>query len=185
METINIDSSQVLSLRKLSYSFQLSGFEMPGSTETENLFLACPPKSASTYMINLCRRLQNFKAVNLLPFRFIEGMDQNPDFLACLFLAIQHPNVRFVARHHTFHTMPVYNLLKAANYKVVVIVRDIFDSLVSVDDHLSRHVQNEGVIPDEIMKSRIPFLAGVCIPADYRDRSFDERMDILIDLMVP
>jgi hypothetical protein len=99
--------------------------------EHRHVFIACLPGSGSTFLHRLLLAVTGFTDAMLVS----DGLDDEedvqrsciPDFLASDSLARQHARA----------TAPTIELLGAMNLRPIVLVRNVFDTLVSIRDHFA------------------------------------------------
>ena len=151
----------------------------------KKILVICAPKSGSSFISNLISKTLDFASVNLNTFAQkpspfgINGREQE----ICEFSFIRnvlHPNYKgnFVAQHHIRASEYLVNQINYFDIKPIITTRNIFDSLVSMDDM--------------IMAGKISFLdnseelfvrdsATVTIPTNYQTLTSDERYSCLVN----
>lgn len=110
-----------------------------------HLLVACMPKSGSTFLATVLGNLPEMQVVSLVP-----GFDRREQELDLSLLhAVQGLN--YVAQHHIRFSRPTENLLRHFDIRPIVLVRNIFDVVMSIKDHF-RNESIEGsmayVIPE-------------------------------------
>lgn len=98
----------------------------------DKLLIACAPKSGSTYLVRLLMNLTGNP--RLIGSQFLGSNEQDLD--AVKMYQLRHDDGIF--HHHLKATENNIDLVKKYDLKVVVITRNIFDSLVSLKDHIRR-----------------------------------------------
>lgn len=128
-------------------------------------FIACTPKSASTFLVNILSELTGYKR-EFLGFEY-ERQEQDL-YLPKLIDIYGCPGV---VQQHVRATGPNLMMLNKARIRPVVLVRNIPDSVVSVRDHLL----SEGL-------ERMP---GIHAPEGFSQFARTEQYDCIIDLLIP
>lgn len=151
-----------------------------------NVLVACQPKSASTFITNSLLKALQVKPAMLMASSFstqvaysmgITLREQETDELAL----IQNGNngTGYVAQHHIRCTPYLCQQLELYNIRPIVTYRNIFDSLVSLDEMLcSVREQHETWRDGNAMY----FTDGM--PQDYRRLDSDTRLMLLADRQV-
>jgi len=96
----------------------------------EHLLVACQPKSGSTYLTKILANLPGFEEVNLVPEygRREQELEEN--------LLIEYQPRNYVAQHHVRYSEVTESLVRRFGLKPIVLVRDVFDVVMSLRDHL-------------------------------------------------
>ncbi len=94
------------------------------------VLIACTPKSGSTFLVNLLSQALSVPIVSLVPS--YGGREQE----ICNELAKKAPENGFIAQHHVQFNENTEKVIIDNNIKVVLLTRNIFDSLVSLREHL-------------------------------------------------
>lgn len=99
------------------------------------VLIACQPKSASTFLTQSIANLPGFRRVGLVP-----GYDRREQELceARLQRFRYRHGKYFVAQHHVRHSQPTQQLMDKYGICVVVLIRDLFDVVVSMRDHVRK-----------------------------------------------
>ena len=149
---------------------------------SKKIIVFCQPKSGSTFLTNLIAKSMNLDIQNLNTFAYsptnfgINGRNQE----LCEFALIKSifnssKKGGFVAQHHTKANMFLINQINYFKFKPIILTRNIFDSLVSLDDYIilgHRHA-NENKYP-------IFFINGnEIVPQNYMEFDFEKRLDFL------
>ncbi|HEX2558586.1 hypothetical protein [Phenylobacterium sp.] len=135
--------------------------------------ICCMPKSGSTHIMTSIQRIPGVE----MPVTYLHKPYMNPDFvgamsveheideLSLLFLELRGGD--WISHMHTKWTPYTEQVFKAHNIKPIVVFRNIFDAIVSMDDMLRkdqvsgfsmiRVPQNYAAIPDA---ERLSFLCG-------------------------
>lgn len=148
-----------------------------------NVLVACLPKSASTFITNSLLKALEVKPAMLMASSFstqvaysmgITLREQETDELAL----IQNGNngKGYVAQHHVRCTPYLCQQLELYNIRPIVTYRNIFDSLVSLDEMLCSVRQDHETWRDG---NAMYFTDGM--PQDYRNLDVETRLMLLAD----
>jgi hypothetical protein len=130
------------------------------------LLLACFPRSGSTFLASILAHLPGFQKVSLVP-----GYGRREQELALeLLLAAHQSTGNYVAQHHVRYSDQTAHLLAAFGLQPIVLVRNIFDVVVSVRDHL---------------KTGATVIAQGFVPPDLPFKPDEEIDRFIADLLVP
>lgn len=134
------------------------------STNRTNILVACFPKSGSTYLCGLLAEITKFPQLGLVQFY---GQNEQDLFEPALKVLRTTDSV---TQQHVKATNFNVQLMQKYGLRPVVLVRNIFDVIVSVHDHIERecHLGPTGYVHDE-----------------YRSMSFEEKMWFLIHVHLP
>lgn len=106
-----------------------------------NILVACAPKSASTFISGTLKRSMNLGGANLIAASLylktphtmgISLREQETDELALIRYGLNQRG--YVAQHHVRATPYLCRQLKTYNVMPIVTYRNLFDSIVSLDD---------------------------------------------------
>lgn len=97
-----------------------------------HILLACMPKSGSTYLSNVIGCLPDFRKTSLVTH--YGRTDQDIDFR----LALRKSRYNYVCQHHVQHNEKTKEAIDRFHITPVVLVRNIFDCVPSIRDHLRR-----------------------------------------------
>ena len=136
------------------------------SNGSVRLLLACFPRSGSTFLASILAHLPGFQKVSLVP-----AYGRREQELALEWLLATHQGLgNYVAQHHVRYSEQTGHLLTLFALQPIVLVRNIFDVVVSIRDYL---------------KTGAPAIAQAFVPTDLPSWE-DERIDEFIaDLIVP
>ena len=121
-----------------------------------NIYVACMPKSGSTYFAHTIARGLNYKFALTTSSRVnnpsdfgVNGREQEICELAIIKKILMSEKKGVVAQHHTKACPYTAKTLLAYNFKLIVLIRNIFDIIVSADDMLykqadMRNPHNQG-----------------------------------------
>ncbi|MVA27118.1 hypothetical protein V6582_05065 [Agrobacterium vitis] len=148
-----------------------------------NVLVACLPKSASTFIGQSLMKVLNVPMAVLMssalspqtPFSMgITLREQETDELAL----IQYGNngLGYVAQHHLRCTPYLCRQLELYNIRPIVTYRNVYDSLVSLDDMMRKQQQEWATTRD---KDAIYFSDG--LPSNYCELDDETRYLILVD----
>lgn len=97
-----------------------------------HILLACMPKSGSTYLSNSIGRLPGFRRTSLVSGA--ARAEQEINFR----VALRKSKYNYVAQQHVRYHSRTAEAIKTFQMTPVVLVRDIFDCVVSIRDHWRR-----------------------------------------------
>ena len=123
-------------------------YRLFGIDQRRLLFIACFPKSGSTYLMRLLCAITGFPKV--FPVQFA-GPNEH-DFFEKELRRLRHMNG--VCHQHLKGTLYNVKLAKEHNLRIVVLVRNIFDVVVSLNEHFhneSKHFPT-GYVPREFFE---------------------------------
>lgn len=149
------------------------------NTKSHRILFTAPPKSGSTFVSAMVSQVLKLRRVSLtlnsaVPYAHAmfggatneQAIDESALLTNCL------APTGFVAHHHMVCSPLMANQLKIYSVRPILASRNIYDCLVSYDDHFRK------VIP----KSDEPVALRHGLPSDYLNRDFDDRIAVLIDL---
>lgn len=150
--------------------------------QSKKIIVLCQPKSGSTFLTNLIAKSLNLDTQNLNTFAYsptnfgINGRNQELCELA-LTKSIFNTSKKggFVAQHHIKANMFLINQINYFKFKPIILTRNVFDSLISLDDHImSGH-------RDAKEKKYPHFLTDgdEIVPQNYMEFDFEKRLDFL------
>lgn len=97
-----------------------------------HVLVACMPKSGSTFLSNTVSRLPGFRKATLVRHYGRVEQDLDP------FITLRKNRYDYVAQHHVKYNENTQFVIETFNIKPVVLVRNLFDCVVSFRDHLRR-----------------------------------------------
>lgn len=97
-----------------------------------HILLACMPKSGSTYLSNSIGRLPNFRRTSLVSGS--PRAEQEINFR----VAIRKSKYNYISQQHVRYHSRTAEAIQTFQLTPVVLVRDIFDCVVSIRDHWRR-----------------------------------------------
>jgi len=142
-------------IEKLRFRFQSKG---------NHIFVACFPKSGSTFLVNTLGGLLNYKFA-----MFISSYGRNEHDIYEPKL-IDHYGLNTVTHQHCRLTPANLLLLKKYKIKPVILVRNIYDSIISFQDHI-------------LKESQLWPMAHIA--TDFYDKSSEQQVAFLIDFVLP
>jgi len=172
LEVFEMPSSQVLELSKLSDSLSLSR-QASMHINNKSLLISAMPKSGSSFFVQLLSQGLDANFVSLTgtstrsSLQGANGREQELDELALCKNVLSMK--RFVAQHHMKGTPFLTNLLSNYSIQTIVLTRNIFDQLVSVDD---MNMSNPGWLE--------PFAQwSMKLPIHYNQLEKQERLEYI------
>ena len=147
-------------------TFELQEQEIKKKVE-KHLFLICAPKSGSTWLTNILKKILQWKVVKLLPA--FEHREQEID-LTALFQANVKGKVFSPHQHlrYSHHTEKIITMLDSY---LVLQLRNIWDTIISYKDHLN----NESVkVPAAFMNDE-----------NWELLNDEQKLAFVVDLVVP
>ncbi len=117
----------------------------PMESKCHHLLVACMPKSGSTFLSTVLGNLPGMQVVSLVP-----GFDRREQELDISLLHAMH-SLNYVAQQHIRYSLPTEKMLRHFGIKPIVLVRNLFDVVMSIRDHF-RNESIEGsmayVVPE-------------------------------------
>lgn len=129
-----------------------------------NIFIACFPKSGSTYLRKLLCELTGYPHVPAVQFY---GHNEQDLFQPAL---RKFGTQNTVTQQHVKGTRNNVELMKTYGIRPIVLVRNIYDVVLSLHDHFER----EG-----------PYTPAGYVHREYGEMTFDERIEYLIRIHLP
>ncbi len=130
----------------------------------KHILVACAPKSGSTYLATALSNLPGFLKVDLTL-----GYDNREQELCLLHCAAIH-SADYAAQHHVRLSPQTASLIRAFHIFPVVLTRNLFDTVVSLRDHMI----------DNPRPSSMAF-----IDEGYLRWSEGRQLDFIIDFFLP
>ena len=143
---------------------QLSDFttELTTGQLGRHLFIACVPKSASTFLKNLLLRLTGYRDLFAV---YAAGQTEHEIYLPTL---CEHADSNTVTQQHCRASDANVHLMQAFGIRPVVLVRNIFDSVMSLLDFY-----NGGAFKSSYFR------------ADWPTLDEETKIDLLIENVIP
>lgn len=147
-----------------------------------NILIACAPKSASTFIHSALTRALGLPTGCLFAATLDWGSaalhgsalrEQEPDELALIRAGLNGRG--YIAQHHSRCSLYLSNLLTAYNIRPIVTYRNLFDTMVSLDDMVVEWRSRPGTVDHGY------FADG--LPGNYERRDRDDRLMILAERM--
>lgn len=129
-----------------------------------HLLVACMPKSGSTYLSAILSNLEGFQQGILVSSA--GRREQELDVLELM----HNDDTNYVAQHHVRYSQGTRELLKRFNVKPIVLVRNVYDAMVSIRDHF----RNEST--EKPMGYAFPYMK------DWPDEKLEE---FIVDIFMP
>ena len=115
----------------------------------KHVWIVAPPKSGSTWLTLLLKRLLDWPLVPL-----VNGYDRREQEVDALPL-LRYPDINILSPHqHCRASQPTVDFIKAFRVTPIVMTRNVFDSVVSLRDHLVREsrAMPMAYVDDEFLK---------------------------------
>ena len=136
------------------------------ASDHHRILLACFPKSGSTYLARVLSLLPGYSKAPL-----VTGYGRREQELSADKLLAAHRSCgNYVAQHHVRYSAATERLMGQFCLKPVVLVRNIFDTIVSIGDHL---------------RDEPPDIAQACVPADIGEWNDERTFHFIVDMIVP
>jgi hypothetical protein len=129
-----------------------------------HLLVACMPKSGSTYLSTILSNLEGFQQGILV--HAAGRREQELDVLQL----VHYDDTNYVAQHHVRYSQGTKELMERFDVKPVVLVRNIYDAVVSFRDHF----RNEST--ENPMGYAFPYMK------DWPDEKLEE---LIVDVFLP
>lgn len=101
-----------------------------------HILIACMPKSASTFVATSLAQYQGLRRARLVPYWGAREQELSPVRLS------RHYRQGYVAQHHLKNSEWTQELARRYRLSQVVLVRDLFDVVASLRDHVRREPLN-------------------------------------------
>jgi hypothetical protein len=149
---------------------------------TRRVLISSAPKTGSTFLTRAIQRAFGLHRVSLALLSaqsyghqtFAGALRNHEVDEMALVTACLHSN-GFVAHHHMICSPYLGRQTKLYNIAPIITRRNLFDSLVSYDDHLQKQ---RGALPGD------PYLQ-FAVPAEWYGMDFDDRMEFVLDYQLP
>jgi hypothetical protein len=159
---------------KLDAQTLFSSIDVPPlPCDKNHILVACFPKSGSSWLSEIFAQLPEYWFAHLVPLR--ELREQELAFERLLY----YHGYNYVAHLHCRRSRVTERYLEIFSIKPVVLVRNIFDCVVSMKEFIDRG-QKMGDQP--AYRVALPFAH---IPLDYFRWPERKRFDFVIDMVVP
>jgi Sulfotransferase domain len=141
--------------------------------DKNHILIACFPKSGSTWLSEVFAQLPEHQRAHLVP-----EYDRREHELAFERLIVFH-QYNYVAQHHCRLSLPTERYLDIFSIKPVILVRNIFDCVISMKEFIDGGDKVDNTIDNRIVW---PF---AYVPQDYYCCTDSERFNFVIDMFVP
>ncbi|TKB26114.1 sulfotransferase domain-containing protein [Desulfopila sp. IMCC35006] len=129
-----------------------------------HILISCFPKSGSTLLLKTLCKTTGFQNC---PMVFEYGGNEQDLFLPSI---IDAYSVDTITQQHVRATNTNLRLIKNYGLKVIILTRNIFDTLISLHDHL--------------LSESLDMPMGY-LDKNYRMLTFEQRLDFLVDIVTP
>ncbi len=134
------------------------------STSTTNIFIACFPKSGSTFLYKTLHAVTGFE-VESMTFR--RKRNEQDMYLPT---AADAARKNSVTQQHVRATQPNLKMLNEFNIRPVVLTRNIFDIVISLRDHFYKQGQNSPML---------------FVDDRFYELAESDQYDMIIDMALP
>lgn len=139
-----------------------------------SIMVACVPKSGSTFVSRVFAEATEMERREFL--YDINGHNGWDLYLPQLMAAAQQsPQRGYVSHHHVLATPPNLELIKIFNFRTVVLLRNVFDVIVSLRDHAL-------AVRDD---PRVVAITPLHVPDRFCDLDSETQFDWIIDFRIP
>jgi len=107
------------------------------------VLIACQPKSGSTFLLHILNEVTKFSTANST---FAYGSNDQQPYLPFL---LKMAAIDTISQEHYRATLGTVQLLEVFNFNVIVLVRNIFDALVSMRDMLINFGDTNTTLPTD------------------------------------
>ena len=137
------------------------------SKRRKHAWIACAPKSGSTWLTALLRDSLRWKIAEMVP-----GHDRREQEIDLRRLMLRWPTANVISpQQHCRCSTVTEDVVRRANIKVILQIRNIYDTVVSVRDHF----ENESV--------RVPM--AYMDELSWTSLSPSEKLSFVVDMVVP
>lgn len=157
---------------------------MDSCKDSIGVLVACMPKSGSTFLSSLIASIPGFRREHVVPgykrreqeicIKKLEEAFLKTEFLRSCWRNNELVNSErprgFVTQMHLRYTEPTGEIIERYNLHTVVLVRNIFDIIVSLGDHL---------------RDSSPNMAMAYVSEDMRGMPEKEMHNFIVDMVVP
>ncbi len=133
----------------------------------KHVFLICAPKSGSTWLTNILKRILKWKIVKLLPA--FEHREQEIDLAP-----LSESNAKgkiFSPHQHLRYSHHTENIINILDSYVILQLRNIFDTIISYKDHLD--------------KESVKVPAAFMNDENWKLLNDEQKLAFVVDLVVP
>jgi tetratricopeptide (TPR) repeat protein len=127
-----------------------------------HVFIACMPKTGSTFLKNVLTKLTGYKDRF---FFYAHGQNEHDLYLPAV---LKNSTLNTVTQQHSRASNANVQMMQAFNIKPVVLIRNIFDVVISLLDFYKGAAK-----------------INTYHQIDYQNMNDEERIDLLIDFFVP
>lgn len=139
--------------------------ELAGAAPAAGVLVACAPKSGSTFVANALAAAMGAPNAKLIHEYYENAQDLYPPAV------VDSMGRSWVAQHHTLPTGPNLELIQRAGIRVIVLTRNIFDTAVSIVDHIDQQGRFSPIV--------------VRLGREWQTLSQQAKLDRVIDTMLP
>jgi hypothetical protein len=118
------------------------------ANDRHHVLVACMPKSGSTFLAYIISSLPEFRWADL-----VNGYGRREQEIDVI-KAILYQPYNYAAQHHVRYSGPTEQIMRIFNIKPIVLVRNIFDVVISFRDH----IRNEStIVPTAFIKEEMKY----------------------------
>lgn len=136
------------------------------SKKKHHIFITCTPKSGSTYLLRILEQILGYE-VRI----FIAAYDRTEQDIFEPKI-INNLKINTVTHQHTRCTDNNIRLLKKYDIKPVILTRNLFDSVISMRNHMIQEPENS-------------WWPMGYIDANFYELTIEKQYDFIIDLLLP
>lgn len=126
---INFDTGILPALESCNQKALISDFtDLKEDQLGQKIIIVCQPKTGSTFLHQALSKLTNYQT---LFSTFASGANDHQPYLPYI---IRMAKTNTISQEHYKATIGTIQLLEAFNYRAIILVRNIFDALVSLRD---------------------------------------------------
>ena len=134
------------------------------------VFHVAAPKSGSSWLDTILINTKAYEVNTLVPDYSRREQEICLDIFPCFRRSLFNNKKFYIPHHHTVASEFTIQVIEKLNMKVILQVRNIFDTVFSMQDHI-------------INESHI--LAMAYIPHDFYKLDQEKQIDMIIDLVIP
>lgn len=146
------------------------GFKYLLGGKRTRILLAAFPKSGSTWLTSIIAEVPGFKVVPLVRMGDRREMEIDMEKL------VVFHRLNYVSRLHLKYSLPTQELITNFGLRPVVLVRNIFDVIVSFRDHIINGLNR---------KDSSAHFPMIWVDEDFNKLDPAQRLEFIVDLAIP